>query len=105
MSNFSHRPRQFKNHTIDEVIHTFKIKHSLSIKGCPYENAVAEATFKLIKTEFVKNRYFESLTQLKHELEQYVKWYNKTRIHSKLGYLSPLVYKEKALKKICLVWC
>ncbi|EMT51165.1 transposase [Brevibacillus borstelensis AK1] len=32
------------------------------MKGCPYDNTVAEATFKLIKAEFVKNRQFESLT-------------------------------------------
>ncbi|BAH41250.1 hypothetical protein BBR47_02730 [Brevibacillus brevis NBRC 100599] len=32
------------------------------MKGYPYDNAVAEATFKLIKTEFVKNRRFESPT-------------------------------------------
>ncbi|MGV3139851.1 IS3 family transposase [Brevibacillus agri] len=93
------RGSEFKNQTIDEVIHTFEIKRSLSMKGCPYDNAVAEATFKLIKAEFVKNRQFESLTQLKLELEKYVKWFNETRIHSTLGYLSPLVYKQKALKK------
>lgn len=69
------------------------------MKGCPYDNAVAEATFKLIKAEFVKNRKFESLSQLKQELGTYVKWFNEARIHSTLGYLSPLVYKEKALKK------
>ncbi|NOU56031.1 IS3 family transposase, partial [Brevibacillus borstelensis] len=30
---------------------------------------------------------------------KYVKWFNETRIHSTLGYLSPLTYKEQALKK------
>ncbi|MGF9801087.1 IS3 family transposase [Brevibacillus agri] len=93
------RGSEFRNLTIDEVISTFKIKRSLSMKGCPYDNAVAEATFKLIKAEFVKNRKFESLSQLKQELGTYVKWFNEARIHSTLGYLSPLAYKEKALKK------
>jgi len=93
------RGSEFKNHTIDEVINTFDIKRSLSMKGCPYDNAVAEATFKLIKAEFVRNRQFESLEQLKRELDQYVKWFNETRIHSTLGYLSPKIYKKQALKK------
>ncbi|WP_221935134.1 IS3 family transposase [Brevibacillus sp. LEMMJ03] len=93
------RGSEFRNLTIDEVINTFKIKRSLSMKGCPYDNAVAEATFKLIKAEFVRNRKFESLSQLKQELGTYVKWFNEARIHSTLGYLSPLAYKEKALKK------
>ncbi|WP_181896449.1 hypothetical protein [Staphylococcus felis] len=46
---------------IDEVLETFKIKRSLSTKGCPYDNAVAEAIMKAIETEFVKQMKFESL--------------------------------------------
>lgn len=42
------------------------------MKGCPYDNAVAEATFKIIKTELVKGKYFESLERLKMELDDYV---------------------------------
>lgn len=34
------------------------------MKGCPYDNAVAEATFKIFKTEFTKNYSFESLEGL-----------------------------------------
>lgn len=91
------RGSEFKNQLIDEVVNTFNIKRSLSMKGCPYDNAVAEATFKLVKSEFVRNRHFESLEQLKTELAQYVKWFNEKRLHSSLGYFSPLEYK--ALKK------
>lgn len=47
------RGNEFKNNTIDGLIDTFNIKRSLSKKGCPYDNAVAEATFKVVKTEFV----------------------------------------------------
>lgn len=93
------RGREFKNQLIDEVIKTFDIKRSLSMKGCPYDNAVAEATYKLIKTEFVKNRSFETLAQLKRELDEYVTWFNTMRIHSTLGYLSPAQYKHKGFKK------
>ncbi|TYR81818.1 IS3 family transposase [Priestia megaterium] len=46
------RGNEFKNKIIDEVLEAFQIKRSLSMKGCPYDNAVAEATFKIIKTEF-----------------------------------------------------
>jgi transposase InsO family protein len=41
------------------------IKLSLSIKEYPYDNAVAKATFKIIKTEFVHEKIFESLDELK----------------------------------------
>ncbi len=94
------RGNEFKNKLIDEVLETFKIKRSLSMKGCPYDNAVAEATFKIIKTEFIKGRNFDSLEQLKGELGDYIHWFNHTRIHGTLDYLIPIEYKERNLKKI-----
>lgn len=93
------RGNEFKNKLIDEVVTTFNIKRSLSMKGCPYDNAVSEATFKLIKAEFVRNRHFKSIEQLKFELDSYVRWFNEKRIHSTLGYLSPMEFKSKSLKK------
>ena len=52
------RGNEFKNQTIEELLEIFHIKRSLSHKGCPYDNAVAEATFKIIKTEFIRNETF-----------------------------------------------
>jgi transposase InsO family protein len=93
------RGNEFKNKLIDEVLDTFKIKRSLSMKGCPYDNAVAEATFKIFKTEFAYNYTFESLEQLEVMLADYVNWFNNIRIHSTLNYLSPKEYKLHNLKK------
>jgi putative transposase len=70
------------------------------MKGCPYDNAVAEATLKTIKTEFVKRRLFESLEILNHELHDYVNWFNRIRIYQTLGYLIPIEYKQLHLNKI-----
>ena len=39
------RGNEFKNKIIDEVLKVFNIERSLSKKGCPYDNAVAEAGF------------------------------------------------------------
>ena len=62
------------------VFHTdlkfFQIRRSLSAKGCPYDNAVTEAQFKIIKTEFVRSRRFENLEHLIVELMTYVYWFN-----------------------------
>lgn len=90
----SDRGSEFKNYALDELLETFEIKRSLSRKGTPYDNAVAEATFKIIKTEFVRNRWFSSLEQLQQELSEYVHWFNHDRIHSTLGYLSPIQYRN-----------
>lgn len=52
------RGSEFKNKLIDETLTAFQISRSLSMKGCPYGNAVAEATFKIMKTEFITKRTF-----------------------------------------------
>ena len=94
------RGNEFKNQAIDDTLKAFHIKRSLSMKGCPYDNAVAEATFKVVKTEFVYNERFESLEELQYKLDDYVNWFNNHRIHSALGYLTPYQYKMNHLKNI-----
>ena len=94
------RGNEFKNQTIEELLEAFDIERSLSHKGCPYDNAVAEATFKIIKTEFLWNETFADLDELKLKLWDYVNWYNHHRTHSSLGYLTPVQYRENSLKKV-----
>lgn len=94
------RGNEFKNQIIEELLEVFDIKRSLSCKGCPYDNAVAEATFRIIKTEFVWNETFANLKELKLKLWDYVNWYNHHRIHSSLGYQTPVQYRENNLKKV-----
>lgn len=66
------RDSEFKNQLIDETLATFNIGRSLSMKSCPYDNAMAEATFKIIKTEFVRQMRFDSLNHLTLEFSDYV---------------------------------
>ena len=94
------RGNEFKNQQIDETLKAFEIERSLSMKVCPYDNAVAEATYKIIKTEFIKNRVFASLKQLQIELADYVNWFNNYKIHSYLDYLTPKEYERHTLKKV-----
>lgn len=91
------RGSEYNNHLIDDMLGTFKIKRSLSLKGCPYDNAVAESTFKIFKAEFVYGRNFDSLEKMRLELGDYINWFNNYRLHGSLGYLSPKQYKAKTL--------
>ncbi len=87
------RGNEFKNQLIDDLLTTFRINRSLSKKGCPYDNAVAEAAFKVVKTEFAFNKIFESFEELECLLFDYVNWYNNHRIHGSLNYLTPVEYR------------
>ena len=88
------RGREFDNALIDGLLGSFQISRSLSMKGCPYDNAVAESTFKMIKAEFVSSHRFDTLDQLQRELADYVHWFNNIRLHGTLGYLSPVEFKR-----------
>ena len=90
------RGNEFKNQLIENVLKTFNITRSLSKKGCPYDNAVAESLYHILKTEFVKKRKFESLESLETELFDYVNWYNNLRIHGSLDYMTPAEYRIAA---------
>lgn len=79
---------------------TFVILKSLSKKECPYDNAVLEATFKIIKTEFVYNEKFESLEDFQLKLADYVNWYNDFGTYSSLDYSIPIRFKNNTLKKV-----
>lgn len=66
------------------------IDQSMSRKGNCWDNAVAESLFKIIKYEELNHHTFTSYGQLYECIEEYVRWYNTTRIHSSLGYQTPL---------------
>lgn len=88
------RGKEFDNHTIDELLETFDIERSLSHKGDPYDNAVAESTYKSLKIEFIYQHTFQTLYELQYHLMDYVTWWNKYRIHGSLDYISPMAYKQ-----------
>lgn len=54
------------------TLSTFGIARSLRIKCCPYNNTLAEATFKIFKTEFINDEIFNLLEELNYKLDNYV---------------------------------
>ena len=94
------RGNEFKNKLIDEVINAFGIERSLSNKGCPYDNAVMESLYHILKTEFIKGKVFKDLEHLSLELADYVNWYNNHRLHGSLNYLTPMEYKKSEANEI-----
>lgn len=91
------RGSEFDNAEIDIMLETFGIERSLSAKGCPYDNAVDESTNKILKAEFVYRETFATTRELQVKLSDYVHWYNNFRIHSTLGYMSPVEFRQAGL--------
>lgn len=91
------RGKEFDNKIIDETLKLFSIKRSLSRPGSPYDNAVAEATFKSLKTELINQRTFRNLQELENDLSAYTWWFNNERLHSSLNYQSPVQWKFQTI--------
>ncbi|MFL0076378.1 IS3 family transposase [Tenacibaculum maritimum] len=72
-----------------------KITQSMSRKGNCWDNAVAESFFKTIKHEWLYRFKYSSYKQLFSSIEDYINWYNNERLHSSLGYISPLEMEVK----------
>jgi transposase InsO family protein len=72
-------------------------KQSMSRKGNCWDNAVAESFFKSIKYESINRYNFNNFNQLYVCVINYIYWYNTKRIHSSLGYMTPLE-KEREIK-------
>ena len=88
---------QYCSSEIRNKLNVLKITQSMSRKGNCYDNAFAESFFGTMKNELEFN-YFKNLDEAKKEIFKYINWYNRQRMHSSLGYLSPVEYiKENRL--------
>ena len=74
------------------------IARSMGSKGDCYDNAVAESFFATLKKELVHRRSWPTRRELTSEVFEYIEaFYNRTRRHSTLGYLSPAEYENRTL--------
>ena len=69
------------------------IRQSMSRKGNCLDNACAENFFSILKSEFFYNKEFDSVNQFKHELDEYIYYYNNNRIKLRLNGKSPIQYR------------
>ena len=62
--------------------------------GDAYDNAMAESFFSTLEAELLSRRRFASQAEAKMACFSYIEgWYNPMRLHSGLGYRSPITYE------------
>lgn len=79
------------------MLEVFGIERSLSEKGCPYDNAVIESADNSLKRGLVHRESFPDIGHLWQRANEWVWFYSNTRIHSTLGYMSPVEFREAGL--------
>jgi transposase InsO family protein len=70
------------------------IQQRMSRKGNCWDNAVSESFFHTLKTELIHQKTFQTRAQAKQTIFEYIEvFYNRERLHSANGYLSPVNYE------------
>jgi putative transposase len=69
------------------------IVQSMSRKGNCLDNAIIENFFGTIKSELFYLKKYDSIAQLKKEIQEYISYYNNNRIKSNLNKMSPIKYR------------
>ena len=86
----SDRGSQYASHEYQALLKQFKVQPSMSRTGNCYDNAVMESFFGTIKSELIRRRHYCTKAEARTDIFRYIEtFYNRKRIHSTLGYLSP----------------
>ena len=69
---------------------------SMSRPGNPYDNATCESFLKTLKREEIHATAYRDFDDLQKRLEEFIeRYYNRCRLHSGLGYCSPVNFEEQ----------
>ena len=86
----SDRGVQYASNEYKNVLKNYGITQSMSRKGNCYDNACMESFFGTLKTELIYFTRFKTRAEARLAIFEYIEvFYNRIRLHSKLGYRSP----------------
>ena len=72
------------------------VRPSMGSVGDAYDNAMAESFFSILESELLARRRFASQAEARMACFSFIEgWYNPARLHSALGYRSPMAYEEE----------
>lgn len=94
----SDRGSQYASEDYRKKIQLAGLIASMSRKGNCWDNAHCESFFHSLKTELVYRTNFKTREEAKQAIFEWIEtWYNRQRLHSSLGYMSPAEYETLAL--------
>ncbi len=96
----SDRGSQYACHDYQKRLQHYGMIPSMSRKGDCWDNAPMERFFRSLKSERLSCCRFTTRNAARLEVLDYITFYNADRLHSAIGYLSPMDYEKDLLQKV-----
>lgn len=93
----SDRGSQYCSHEFQSELKRFDMKSSMSRKGNCWDNAPTESLWGRLKVGRLYGRKFATRREAMDEVIDWINFYNHKRLHSTLGYVSPMVFEQRWL--------
>ena len=93
----SDRGSQYCSGEFQQTLAAWTIRSSMSRKDNCWDNAPTESLWGHLKVACVHGRRFASRQQAREAILDWMAFYNHSRLHSALGYLSPMQYEQRWL--------
>ena len=95
----SDRGSQYASHRIRDLLTANQTQVSMCRKANCWDNAVMESFWGTLKNEWVHHRHYKTRKEAKTDIFGYIEgFYNTVRLHSTLGYLSPVEFEARYQK-------
>jgi len=86
---------EYTNKDYQALLNEHRMNISMSRRANCYDNAVVESFFKTIKSELTCKQKYTTQDEARSAIFDYIEiFYNRKRLHSTLGYLSPVEYER-----------
>lgn len=96
----SDRGSQYASNDYRKLLKDYGMQMSMSRKGDCWDNAVMESFFGTLKKELVHHRRYRTRAEARRDIFEFIEvFYNRERLHSSLGYMSPAAYEKQIAVK------
>lgn len=96
LTHHSDKGSQYTSKDFQKQLAIYHMIASMSGTGNCYDNAAMESFFHTLKTEHIYFEHYMTREQAKKSIFEYVEvFYNRKRLHSTLGYCSPVAFEKK----------
>lgn len=91
----SDRGSQYCSHEFQNALRIWQMRSSMSRKGNCWDNAPTESFWGRLKTASLYGKKFATRREAMDAVLDWMAFYNHRRLHSTLGYLSPMQYEQR----------